>query len=72
MLFVEDKVPVAGEAELVSYVTRAPDKVCVLHLLQIAITNIALKISSPDVIIGFVQISEEQFRYLKILKIFLP
>ena len=52
--FIEDKVPAAGVAEQVSHVARALDNVCVL---QIAFTNVALEIYSPDVIVGFIQIS---------------
>ena len=70
VLFVEDKVPAAGEAEHVGHVARALDNVCV-DVLQIAITTIALEIYSPDVIIGFIQISKKRFRNLKMLKMFL-
>ena len=68
--FIEDKVPAAGEAEHVGHVARALDNVCV-DVLQIVITIIALEIYSPDVIIGFIQISKKRFRNLKMLKIFL-
>ena len=63
---LDDVVPGAGEAELVINVARALDKVGVLQF-EFAIFTL----SSPDIIICFIQISEKLFRYLKVLKIFL-
>ena len=68
---VDDVVPGAGEAELVSNVAWALNELRVYSHRTIFALHIKMNISSPDIMIHFNQINKKMFRYLKMLKIFL-
>ena len=69
---VDDVVPGAGEAELVSNVAWALNELRVYSHRTIFALHIKMNIPSPDIMIHFNQINKKMFRYLRMLKIFLP